>query len=41
MKDNKLDVRLDEEQAAELILEVEAVLEAIKSGQIDGKYFEF
>jgi hypothetical protein len=41
MKDNELDTRLDEEQTAELILEVEAVLEAIKSGEIDGEYFEF
>ena len=41
MKDNELDVQLDEEQAAELILEVEAVLEEIKNGQIDGEYFEF
>ena len=41
MKDNEMDVQLDENQTAELILEVEAVLEAIKNGEMDGEYFEF
>lgn len=36
-----LDVELTEEEAAELIEEVEAVLEAIRNGEIDGEYFEF
>lgn len=32
---------LTEEEAAELIEEVEDVIEAIKNGEIDGEYFEF
>lgn len=38
---DELDVRLNEEEAAELIIEVEELLEAIRNGDIDGDYFEF
>jgi len=34
-------VELTEKESAELILEAEAVIEAIKNGEIDGEYFEF
>lgn len=37
---DELDVRLNEEEAAELIIEVEELLEAIRRGDIDGEYFE-
>lgn len=32
---------LEGKEAEELIIEVEAVIEAIKNGDIDGDYFEF
>ena len=32
---------LTEEEAAELIIEVEAIIEAIRNGEMDGEYFEF
>lgn len=35
------DVELTEEEAAELIAEVEAMIESIRNGEIDGDYFEF
>ena len=41
MGTDELDVRLNEEEAAELIIEVEEMLEAIRNGDIDGDYFEF
>lgn len=41
MRTNEQDVRLNEEEAAELIIEVEEMLEAIRNGDIDGDYFEF
>ena len=37
----KLDRELTEDEAAELIIEVEEVIEAIKNGDIEGEYFEF
>lgn len=36
-----MDTNLTEDQAAELIIEVEEMLEAIKNGEIEGEYFEF
>lgn len=32
---------LEGEEAAELILEVETIIEGIKNGTIEGEYFEF
>lgn len=32
---------LPEEKAAEMVIEVEAVIEAIKNGEMEGEYFEF
>lgn len=32
---------LTEEGAAELIIEVEDIIEAIRNGEMDGEYFEF
>lgn len=37
----KLDRELTEDEAVELIIEVEEVIEAIKNGDIEGEYFEF
>lgn len=37
----KLDRELTEDEATELVLEVEEVIEAIKNGDIEGEYFEF
>ena len=37
----ELDRELTEEKAAELILEVEEVINAIKNGEMEGEYFEF
>lgn len=34
-------IELNENQAAELILEVEEVFDAIKNGEMEGDYFEF
>ena len=36
-----LEGELEGEEAAELILEVEAIIEGIKNGTIEGEYFEF
>ena len=33
--------RLTEEEAAELIIETEAIIDAIRNGDIEGEYFEF
>ena len=41
MEENKSDVVLNEEEAAKLILEVEEVIEAIRTGEMKGEYFEF
>lgn len=41
MQTDEPDIRLNEEEAAELIIEVEEMLEAIRNGDIDGEYFEF
>jgi len=41
MGTDELDVRLNEEEAAELIIEVEEMLDAIRNGDIDGDYSEF
>lgn len=42
---NKIDMDdmelLTEEEAAELIIEVEEIIEAIRNGEMDGEYFEF
>lgn len=42
---NKIDTDnielLTEEEAAELIIEVEEIIEAIRNGEMDGEYFEF
>ncbi len=38
---NEIDVTLNEEEAAKLILEVEEVIEAIRTGEMEGEYFEF
>ena len=32
---------LNEDEAAELITEVESVIEAIRTGEMEGEYFEF
>ena len=32
---------LESDEAAELILEVEEIIEAIKNGEMEGEYFEF
>lgn len=32
---------LTEEEAAELIIEVEYIIKAIRNGEMDGEYFEF
>ena len=32
---------LTEEEAAELIIEVEDIIEYIRNGEMDGEYFEF
>lgn len=32
---------LTEEEAAELIIEAEEIIEAIRNGEMDGEYFEF
>ena len=37
----ELDISLDPEEAAKLILEAEEVIQAIKDGEIEGEYFEF
>lgn len=34
-------MELDEKEAAELILEAEEVIEAIRKGEMEGEYFEF
>lgn len=36
-----MDEELKGAEVDELILEVEAVIEAIKNGEIEGEYFEF
>ena len=41
METEEFDIRLTEEEAAELIIETEEMLEAIRNGDIDGEYFEF
>lgn len=41
MRTDEPDVRLNEEETAELIVEVEEMIEAIRNGDIDGDYFEF
>ena len=38
---NELDIVLDEDEAAELIVEVESMIQAIKDGEVEGEYFEF
>lgn len=38
---NELDIHLDEDEAAELITEVESVIEAIRTGEMEGEYLEF
>ncbi len=38
---NENDIYLDEDQAAELILEVEDMIQKIRDGEIEGDYFEF
>ena len=38
---DKLDIYLDADEAAELITEVEAVIEAIRTGEMEGEYLEF
>ena len=40
MGDTKMKL-LTEEEAAELIIEVEEIIEAIRNGEMDGEYFEF
>lgn len=35
-----IDIELNEEEAAKLIIEVEEVIEAIKNGEMEGEYFE-
>ena len=37
----ELDREMTEEEAAEFIVEVEEMIEAIKNGEIEGEYFEF
>lgn len=41
METEEFGIRLTEEEASELIIEVEELLEAIRNGDIDGDYFEF
>lgn len=36
-----IDIELNEEEAAKLIIEVEEVIEAIKNGEMEGEYFDF
>ncbi len=38
---NENDIYLDEDQAAELIIEVEDMIQKIRDGEIEGDYFEF
>ena len=38
---NELDIYLNEDEAAELITEAESVIEAIRTGEMEGEYFEF
>lgn len=38
---NENDIYLDEDQAAELIIEVEDMIQKISDGEIEGDYFEF
>ena len=38
---NENDIYLDENQAAELIIEVEDMIQKIRDGEIEGDYFEF
>lgn len=37
----KLDTELTESEAAELIVEVEEVINAVKNGEMEGEYYEF
>lgn len=37
----ELDRMVNGEEAAELIIEVEEMIEKIKNGEIEGEYFEF
>ena len=41
MEGPKLDRELTEDEAAELIIEVEEVIQKIKDGEMEGEYFEF
>ena len=38
---NENDIYLDEDQAVELIIEVEDTIQKIRDGEIEGDYFEF
>ena len=38
---DELDIYLNEDEAAELITEVESVIEAIRTGEMEGEYLEF
>ena len=38
---DELDIQLNEDEAAELIVEVESVIQAIKDGEMEGEYLEF
>lgn len=39
--EDTLDIMLTEDEAAELTIEVEQLIEAIRTGEVEGEYFEF
>lgn len=41
MEDMQDIIMLTEDEAADLIIEAEQIIEAIRTGEIEGEYFEF